>query len=745
MEPIRSTRKIRGHLAATAGMLLLALALLPTHQSRAEGTESAGSALEEVVVTAQRRNENIQSVPISVSVLGGDALEAAGADGLQALANRVPGLQLTEFGPTDTQFVIRGVTTGRVTYEQVSSASPVALYLDDMPIDVQSANPNLQMFDMERIEVLRGPQGTLYGAGAMSGAIKLLPKKPDLSDMNYSGGLTLSSPKNGAVSYNVDAMLNLPIADDKAAIRAVAYRNDFSGYLDNVQLGRDHSDDVTITGGRLSFRGEITPRLTVDLLGIAQNTDVADGTSMLLELGDLKRATGRLEPSGAESRIGTLSITYDSDSLRLTSATGYQTQRQDSSPYAQGILALLGVPASITPLYVPTEWGVDNFTQEVRIQSLDAQPLQWIAGVFYGNAKRTFAQVLDAPGIEELAGLPPGQLFGVQTDRLFQSDIRSDQKQLAVYAEGTLRVAEAVDVTVGLRYFDAKQETHFDNRGIFQGGVAVSDARTSESDFNPKASISYSVTPQNLVYVQASKGFRLGGPNYDVPLSLCGSSLEAIGLTEAPKSFKSDSLWNYELGSKNTFGAVRLNGSIYYIDWKDIQTLVTLPCGYAFTQNYGSATSKGAELELEFQPLEGLTFSGSLTYIDSTFKDANPGAGVSAGDRVPFTPELTGSIAMDLRHPVGNGMVGFVALDANYVDTRTTAAGSSGYELDSYSLANFRTGLEFDNWQVYLYVNNMSDERAQLYKSFSAWIDQPGDTMLTVRPRTIGITVRKTL
>lgn len=732
-------------LAAILGILGANVALAQ------EGVPSSQEAvLEEVIVTAQKRTESLQSVPIAITAVSGEDIAALGANGFESFATRVAGTQFLPVSPNNSQFFMRGVSSGATSFDQLQQSSAVGIYFDEVPTDVSGMNPNYQLFDMERIEVLRGPQGTLYGSGSESGAVRVIPRKADLDLFSIGGGLTVSSTEKGGTNRTLDGTVNAPLIAGKLGIRATGYSNHQAGYIDNVVAALKDSNDASMDGGRLALRAKPADPWTIDLLAVYQKTDQDDRNATSTAFSELKRGTLRPEKTADQDQLASAVIRYDAQAFSLTSVTGHQRKSEVYDQSLGGLLPLFGFGPTDFPVNFDTDLDVKTITQELRLQSNSPGKLQWIIGGFFARIERTLFQTIEVPGLDQAAPfLPPASVFGNPPDRVLNTDFATNNRQYAAFGELTYSFNDQVDLILGGRYFKARQRASFVDKGLFEGGIYTDDRKGSEDGFNPKVSVSYKLDKSHQVYLQAARGFRLGGPNYPIPPPLCAADLASIGYGSGePRTFDSDNVWSYELGSKNTLhnGRATLNLSAFMLEWSDVQTTVTLSCGYYFQDNLGKARSRGAEAEFSAAIMPGLQFAVSLTYTDSEFREAIPSIGLDKGTRTAYAPKLSGNISADYSYEWREGRRFFISVDAQHVGQRnTTVTTVNNFALDSFTLANLRTGIRLGPWDAYLFANNLFDKRAEMFRGPSTLPLQPETSLVVARPRTVGVTVRRAL
>ena len=584
-----------------------AVAAEPTTSKVAEITDD-----ETIVVTARKRVEKVQDVPFSIRALSEQELRRLGADSLEDYAGVTPGLQITG-DRTSAQLIIRGVTAGPVNQDQAEIKETVGLYLDETPIAVQRFSPNLKLYDLERIEVLRGPQGTLYGAGSMAGAIRMITRKPQSDSFGAETRMQLLDISDGDMSYSLDGMLNIPLVKDKLAIRAVGFYRGNGGYIDNVVLPDRNANSEKSLGGRLAVRLTPTPDLTVDGLLYYQRSNYRASSAFTPVVGDLNTNVARNEPQKDRNFMASLTATQSLGFGDVTFVGSYR--RKEFEYFLEGG----SFTNFVTGFRDGLGGGADSFSNqkdystEVRLASKPDSWLQWTAGIFFEDKSNFFSQDITVPGVDAISGLD-SRLFGAAQDQLFFSDIQLDETQVAAFGEVVFPITEALKLTAGGRYFQAKQKAEITFLGVFAfPNIGTSDFRNKEDGFNPRVNLSYEITPDHLVYAQAARGFRLGGTNEPVPAS-CAADLAARGLSSAPQGYESDHLWNYEVGAKTQWldRKLTLNASVYRIDWRNPQVTAQLGCGFNVYVNAGGLKIWGGELEAVVRPAAGLTLRGGV-------------------------------------------------------------------------------------------------------------------------------------
>jgi len=783
-----NTARLMAPLLCVSGSLVVD-AEVHAQQSAAEtATPSQSSQLEEIVVTANRHGaENIQKVPMAITVVNPTTLDDLGMTGLQDYARLVPGLSLQELSPGLNRVDIRGIVTTGIDPTNVQDRSLVAYYYDDTPITLNSSNPDLKVFDLERIEVLKGPQGTLYGAGAMAGTIRLITKKPDPD--NYSGYVetTLSDTAagGGSVNYTFRGMANIPIAEDKAALRIVGYREYDSGFIDNVfttvtngsgrqkiGLGENGANDYDTDQARVALR--LTP---IDALSIDASFtyDHAHGNGLndgYTGLGDYKWSSLTHEQTSDDLKLYNVAVGYDLDNARITSATSYLDRKIHS-----GLGDEYGPDEFLFGGVYPVQAGTNeihdklhDIIEEARITSTDKDSnWKWTAGVFYENFSRFNYQDQPYPNLDSeeaaLYGLPgynslDDGAFHPNDD--FSGYQNINENQISVYAEATYKILPDLELTAGLRYFDWRQKfglyfggafgcspcTSLDAAGGLVPGVPLRQSGDAGAKgVNPRFAASYHVNEDVIVYAEVAKGFRYGGVNQPVPLSICLPYLQQLGLNSAPITFGPDKLWQYTVGEKSTLldNRLTLNADGFYINWNDVQTEQSLNCAYYFVENKGQITSKGLEVEASGRVTPALTITASAAYTDATADGNLVNIDALDGQRAPYFPQYQATISVDYVIPLQNSDT--ITLNGNYSfkgksynNFNSQAFGFA--ELPSSSQFDFGVNYNMSNYEFGLYGTNVTNGNKVIEYFNNSYLPagfSPGRYAIYARPRTFGL------
>jgi iron complex outermembrane receptor protein len=703
---------------------------------------AADTELAEVIVTATRRSESLQNVSGQVTALTAGALQEIKARDLNDFAGFVPGLSFSSTGPSTNLLVIRGITTG----SQLSSATGV--YLDDIPLGASTSNGvgyqslNVNAFDLNRVEVLNGPQGTLYGATSLGGTVKYVTNAPNLQTFSAEAGTEVSSTQHGGINHAYTGMVNLPFGNGLGAVRVDGYQVYDSGYAKDPVYHRDNQGWDRSQGGRLALLLEPTDQFEIKLNASTQHipsesADVAfrDPGSRQPTYGKYDQAFPTFQPSDYGLTLYSATLSYDFPWAKLTSISGYQvnngTSSTDDSLIYDAALGALGGGADAWSLYVDTT--TKKFTQEVRLASHDNGTFQWLVGGYLNNEKTDeVVDLLDQSN-------PGGTFFGLSP---FTSFLPSTYREYAAYADGTYFFTQQWELGLGVRYSKQRQAYDETVSGLLATGsgavltppVATSDQSVLTYLINPKFHLNEDV----MLYARASSGFRPGGPNFVL----------APGLGNP--TFAPDTLWNYEIGEKSTFLERRatLNFDLYDILWKNIQVTVNNG-GVNQLENAGTARVTGAEMEFNYRVLPALTVGGSAAYTDARLTSSAPVIGITTpGARLPLSPRYNFALIGTYNFALAENYAGALTVTDRWVGQRLAGFGtpvSPQYDLASYNLTdvNFTVnaphGLEYG-----LFLRNVFDRAGEVSASVLANEYNPASPVpvFLTQPRTVGLSVK---
>lgn len=734
-------RRIEHHVASSATLIRAGLvAGLLGDLPAAAQTEDE---LEEVLVTARRYVTSLHETPASVTALTGESLRRSGAYDIADWQNRVPGLSFSNDGWGGHRTTIRGITSGSLVEPRPLSA----WYLDDAPMMTQAGSaqlgplnaPHPLAIDLARIEVLRGPQGTLFGSNALGGAVRQITNLPAPGAIRGWIDSDISSTAHGGDGYLVSAMLNVPLVANRSALRLVAYRHADGGYIDNDSRSIDDMDASETTGGRVSALWKVSDRLALTFRALSQKR-TADGISSVdVAAGPYAQRRDAPEQDVESWEMLNFTLDYDLGWAELTSSTSY-IDRQPRLTFDVTSRTARNVGFTI-PTGNDYNDGIRDFVQEIRLASRSDSGLSWVAGVYYETQDRTTLQNWLSPGFDQQTGGLAAQ-FGYP-DSPWHAEYYSNFRQRAAYGELTFRLASAWRAVVGARWFEYTEQLEDSFAGLLAGGVSESRASYDESGVTPRLGLEYRPSARTLLFLSAAKGFRPGGGNEftaDI-LESCQQDLDAMGVG-FPPDFASDTLWNYELGVRQQWPDQNLavSASAYHIDWQDMQTVLILPsCGVALTENVGSAVSDGLELELSWQATDSLDLSLTGSYIDARLAEDVPNLQATDGQRIATVPRWSASADARQQFSLWRELPAFVQVEVQYVGGSWNLYDtSSRVWVPSRDLVNLRAGAQWRRWEFEIYAANLFDERGVVYHNLNFL----GEWQILIRPRTVGLRAR---
>lgn len=753
----------------------------------------AVSELERVVVTSQKRIEDVKQVPLSVTAIGGDALRENQIVDFTDLSRNVPNVSFTSQGGAGLSTIeIRGVSS------QAGSAT-VGVYLDDVSLTTRNlysqgtAEP--RFFDIERIEVLRGPQGTLYGAGSMGGTMRFISKSPDLKHFGADLHGEVSSTEHGGVNSKAQAVLNVPITQDVSALRIGLQAGHDSGYIDQVDPATlkvinkgINSVDWTVLKAALKVKANSNWSFTPAVF--YQENKSADIDAAYLTVGGYQKFNAGaplgifqtskivLEPGKDTLTLPSLTVNGDLGFADFTAvANAYKrhfTRTQDgTSVNSSYIGSLISNPTvsgvvSYLPSAVYLDNKIDQQALELRLASkgtdVSKSPFTWVAGVYFAQTKtfvsdnepvfginaaftKAGANIYDATQWVDGSGIYNGAFAG---DNSYYSARHYDDKQSSVFGEVTYHASDKLRLTAGLRYLRSSEDFAREGDMFFAGGPSTTQISSKANKATPRLALDWDFTPSTTLYANVAEGFRLGGANRPIPLTIAGnvSDLAALGLTAAPATFQPDSLWSYEVGTKSRLldNRVNLNLSAYYINWSNIQQDIGLPsAGFDFETNAGKATSTGIEAEVKARVTNDLTLSAGGGLNHAVFAqdvplivDGNGNPRVLKGDMIQGVPKYSVKIGGEYQFPVMSHD-SVLRLNAQW----TGASHGSLFKADTdylrpgYVTVDGSWGVTVGRWDVNFSVKNMFNNRTVLQQPSIQFVSQA----FYLRPRTIGLSI----
>jgi iron complex outermembrane recepter protein len=795
--------RVSGRIIAVSFGIAATLTQIPFSAFGQAAPPTAAGGLDEIVVTANKLNAvKVLDTPISIQAISGDTLQSAGVAGIMDIAGEIPGLSIQDLGPGDKKYVIRGINS--------TGDSTIGVYYGEAVVSGSNADDgggfqsDIRLYDLDRIEVLRGPQGTLYGASSMSGTIRFIPKAPDLHSLGGYFTAEGSETQHASGNYNFNGALNLPLIDGLLALRLVGWRVSDSGYIDQVRVGQGVQglssvtpapggttstvtpiglikgvNDDQVGGGRATMRYQPIEQLTIDANYTAQ-TETSGGSSRYTPAGvtafhnpagsgennipaiqgcDLCNTDVTQSPWSDNIKVFGGTVTYDTGVGVVTGTSNQYNRRTDFTFDSTPVLLSFSHPVAVpAETFEPRSREVNS--SEIRFASAFASPVNFVAGVYREHSHQHLdVQVLTTNGYGLATGpfctdqsCDAGAFPGTGSTFFGRSDERSTTSY-AGFGEVTWKPTDRLQAVAGVRYFTESLEgvqiqTHpFGGFPTSPNLVAVADPDQKFNKVTWKVNLSYKVSDSLLPYATVSTGFRSGG------LNAVSQPFEPI-----PAAYAPDSLTNYEFGAKGRLfdGLFDYQADVYFIKWSNIQVQETTADGaFVYQGNAGDAKVKGAEFELTAHPMQYLSTNLTAAYSDAYLSQGafggatgtqylnNPTLGLT-GDPIPNVPKVQGSIGFNYRRPIANGWDGMVASDANYrgrVNAYFTSNQNFNLTLPSYVLVGLRAGVINGPWSITAFARNLTNKRAEVSAINSG---QDPDALLTVRPRTIGVTLTRT-
>ena len=708
--------------------------------------------VEEVVVTATKRGAtSLQDTAMSISAISEVTIERFGADDMLDYLLLVPGVSFKLATPTGDRddirygrrLTIRGIDSG------VDGVPTAAFYIDDAP--VEAMDPKL--FDIDRIEVLRGPQGTLYGANSMGGAVRIVTNKPRLGQTEYATEISGAFMAEGDPSFHANAMANLPLGEN-TALRVVGFYRKEGGFIDNVidegatpfspLSAKSDVNDEQAEGARLALTWQPTEALRITPSIFYQEVSIDSTSQYEPETGDLQfRDRNVAEKQQNDFTLINLEIEYDlgRDLSLFSSLARFDTDLATTDDFTK-VLDFIGLPGD-APQRSFTQISTERVTWETRLTGVFGDNFDWILGGFYLDDERIYEQQVPNGGLQGCTVDTCGIDLGPD-DFLFDGVQVNTSERYALFGEATWQFNERWEFTGGLRWFHNSDDQRATLDGFFAGGFSATSGDSSDSEVSPKLMAAYRPNDDHMIYGLASKGFRPGGPTTPVPADSCGDGLRDLGLSEPATDFVADTLWNYEAGYKGTLadGQVTLNAAAFFMDWTDVQQAVRLDCGFGFIGNVGAAESTGLEVELTAQLTERFSLFTSAGYVDAEFTETSREVGVTKGDRVPNSARFTGSLSGLYRWPIGASTEAYAQASVIHTGDKLDQGFTSDIPpvLPSFTTWDLRLGFQRDRWEVILWGKNLTDERGLL--QYWAWQGTARDHVNVIRPLSVGITFR---
>ncbi len=728
-------------------LLLMAVTGGAVRAQTANVPAATSGALQEVLVTATKRSESLQDVPVSITALSARDLEAMGAQQFFDYGTSVPNLSFG-IGAADGNLAGRGIAL-----RGIQGANTTGFYIDETPV-LETLDPHI--VDIARIEVLRGPQGTLYGAESMGGTLRIITEQPDPNGTGITGQVHAagSDTQHGSFNSLAEGVVNVPLVPGTVALRASAFYESDSGYFDKG-LGPESAPPTAILsdigalkyyGGQIALRFQPISELSITPRVMYQRTNEY-GDPYAYNSADnlLQREVFNLNPGGTDEWwLASLTVNYTLPFGSFVSSTGFFDRHTFELEDDTDVLQLDAGLASPIPSPITRKIDMHRWAEEIRFASTFQGPFQILVGGFYSDSVR--------PRDYEWTGQGLGAIVGTGSDLALSFVDSREAKEQALFGDVSYDLLKNLKATVGMRWYkDSDTFSQFTN-GLFFGNAPSTYIAppTSERGVTPKYLLEYKATPDLLLYTSAAKGFREGGENIALPPgpapSGCDTDLANIGLTRAEiGTFKSDDLWDYEAGFKSSFGERRytLNATGFWIDWDKIQQLVSLPlCGYGITGNSGRARSQGGELEFSGRLSRELTLGLGFGYENARITEQGTGTPQTVGSPVYQVPRVTLASNLEYGRPLTSAWEGFGRLDYDHVGGSYSANNAQVNPLyrSSYNIADLRIGGRTSRYEVMAFVKNLTNEHANLGDAILIGAQVPGQPRFVInQPRTIGI------
>ncbi len=756
----------------------------------------------QIVVTATKRESALIDVPFSLNAQTEEDIQRSGASTIEDLSRNVAGLTIQNLGPGQSQVSVRGVSAGQIVRDQPGVKEQVGVYLDESVISLSLFTPDIDLYDLNRVETLRGPQGTLFGSGNVGGTIRYITNQPEIGSLSGSLEGNVNLLAGGDVGGHLKGMVNIP-AGDSLAIRAVGYYTQYGGFIDAFgPAAGENVNDGHRLGGRLAIAFEPSPgfRITPRVLYQEIRADGFNRQEVFNMYSNAFTNPPRVyderqqylllrEGFADDTLLADLTAEIDLGSIfSLTSISTYINRdilvSRDASALTGSVSVDLGYPAAGVnlPSNLVDTTDLETFAQEVRLSTDSSGPINGVIGLFYSDTQRLYSQRLPTPGYDAFtdarfgAGTSAAVANGFPLNSPYNADLPYDIEQFAIFGEGTWDITSRFHLTAGGRYYDFSETREFNSGGLFSNGDNNVDETTSNG-FSPRGILSYDVADNVRLNAQVSKGFRLGGVNDPLNIPLCSGGANGIDAQTYGNrpTYEDETLWNYELGVRGQ-GRNGLNfaAAAFYTDIKNLQVTADAgSCSSRVVFNVPEAHTMGVEAEFSARLAEGLDFSLSGSLLEAKFdSDVTTTAGVVIagirdGNRLPTVPNFQVAASTSYTFPISNDAEAYVGASVQHVGSRYTQPsdqennprnfvsglpfnGATGtgittvdLRLPSYEYVNLSAGVDWDNGLgVMVYVTNLFDENALL--SFDR--ERGGRARLGFnvgQPRTIGITVRK--
>jgi outer membrane receptor protein involved in Fe transport len=712
--------------------------------------QNPSDSLDEIVVTAQRRAERLQDVPAAITALSGDTLNQMRLQGNADLAAYVPSLSFDVLGPGETTLAIRGLGTS------YGLEPAVSLYINETPLDIRTDGfagaPDIDFFDVDRVEVLRGPQGTLYGSSSMGGAVRILTAQPDPSVVAVNAEVGGSSMQGGGAGYLAKSAVNLPLTAD-SAVRVVGAFEHVPGYINQAAPGNyavaepdlpvtaRRINDVDLKSGRIIGLWKPTDALTIKPTLMISEIDASNNSNYYSNLPEFTTADYYPSPQTSRLEVGNLQVDYAFDFATLMSSTSVLSRDVQTQSDFTLLLANLAPAFGLgyPPNYPETDFDTSHntgFVQELRLTSPTDQALRWVGGAYFSHYRQHSTETSNSAAFAGAIGQTTGP-------NLYSFDQTVIDQQMAAFVDLTYKIVPRLEITAGERYYELRDSLENTQSGVL-GAPSQPLVHAKASGNSPRLVLTYHPVDDATLYATAARGYRPGGPNVGLPTGI-GCTLNNV----YSPLYQPDTVWNYELGTKLEFLDRKLSVDVaaYRIDWKNVQQSVDDPgCGYLFVANVGSARSKGVEAEINFKPVESLLLSASGSYDHAEFTSIDPafeGAGAAqSGEAVPGVPRQKFNLGGEYTAVIANHTA-YLRLDWSHLGS-IPAAFTYVAVRPAYSALDAAVGVRAGHYDVSLYGRNLTNSNGilEILEGATYSYGNTFATQISTPPRTLGVDLK---
>ncbi|PHS21926.1 MAG: hypothetical protein COA85_12295 [Robiginitomaculum sp.] len=693
-----------------------------------------------IIIHATKRAGVAARLPLSLSITDSAQLERLQITDTNSLALHTAGMSSTNLGPSRNKIFIRGISDGSFTGRQQAT---IGAYMDNIRLNYNEPDPYLQLEDVNHVEVLRGPQGTLYGAGSLGGLYRVVTNAPDMERYTATMNLETSLTKNGGKNGRVSATINVPLKKDQMALRVTGYLNHNAGYIDDVRLGLNNVNTTDVFGARARILWNVGERWELKA-GMNFQDVIADDTQYFLQnVGTYKRENFVREPHEDDyfNPFVELKGRFGWGEIISTSAFIHRSIGDETD-------ASLGVPLLTSLPVIPSVYKqvrkINMITNETRLVSRLGGRLDWLVGGFISKRLENYTSALTIPG--SAAALPGGARSG---DVAFSEQRHERTEELAAFGETIWHLPYDINLTGGVRWFYSDEQTRADIDGALGTAAVMRNGNSRDSGFTPKAAISWQASESTFFYAQRSQGYRVGGINLNSPDGVFFEDDSGDVDEDNDQTFEPDKLTMYEIGGKfsSQRGRIKLHVSAFTFKWNDIQTDQILPNGFSIILNAGYAQSRGVDFDISLEPIPGLTVNANLSLNDPDLVIVNPFLGSRVNDHLPGIPTIAGSINAEYIWSAGGEKQWVASADYSYNGrSQLTFARTDDRDAQSSNMLNFRLALENPSqWKIGLYVRNIFNEKANTFAFGNPFSFRQNLHHTPPVPQTIGISFKRQL